>query len=285
MSFSASQLFDLSGRVVLVTGGGTGLGKIFTKTYVENGASKVFITGRRIDKLKETADEINSLGHSGVVVPIVGDVASKDGIKDLIRDINAATDTLDILVNNAGILSPVESPRTGASIDELESPEEYATRVAEGNYDGWVDSVKINSIAPYFLTIGLLPLLAAAAKKGEGRGNVIVVTSIAGLSYSTPMPASYQSSKAAAISVTKGLSTRLSPYGVRVNSVAPGIFPTDMSGGLLSEKLKQTIPMQKFGEPEEIAGLVLYLSSKAGSYSHGTNHVIDGGRLLTVPAS
>ncbi|ANB15581.1 oxidoreductase [Sugiyamaella lignohabitans] len=284
MSFEASKLFDLTGRIALVTGGGTGLGAIITQAYIQNGASKVFISGRRQEKLEETAGKINQLGYTGKVIPIVGDVSTKEGAQDLVKKLTAATDSLDILVNNAGIMLPVDPARTDSS-KEIESPEDYAARVAGGDFDGWVDQFKINAIGPYFVTFGLLPLLAKAAKKGDGRGSVIVITSIAGLSYPPAMSAAYQSSKAAAISVTKGLATRLSPYQIRVNSIAPGVFPSDMSVNLLVDNVKNSIPVRKFGDPEEIAGLALFLSSKTGGYTHGTNYVIDGGRLLNVPAS
>ncbi|KGB79122.2 hypothetical protein CNBG_4960 [Cryptococcus deuterogattii R265] len=278
MSLKLQDIFDVKGRVVLVTGGGTGLGKAITSGFVQNGA-KVYITGRRQQVLEEAAKEIG-----GDIIPIRGDVGTKEGCKAIADALSAKETKLDILINCAGVMRAYKT-----AIKNHDNPDEVEKLLWDGHDDddfNYSNSINING--PYFMTCALIPLL----RKSDLR-SVVIIASIAGLANQRAMGSvSYGVSKAAAIHLGKLLAGRLHPLKIRVNTICPGIFPSEMTGkndagqgleydiGEGPSKAAKRSTVGRPGLPEEIVGPVLLLSSKAGGYFDGAMLTVDGGRLM-----
>jgi len=277
---SAVNLFDVKERVAVITGGGTGLGFIMASTLVVNGA-KVYITGRRPDKLRESVDKLNAI-REGSAIAVPTDVTSPDGLKYLVSVVSKQNDSVDILFANAGIL--ITNP---IHVRDGQSLEEFQEAMASSAYSNWEATLKTNVQAVYFTVVAFITLLGKAAEKGEGRGSVILTGSVGGLHQDKNVEnLSYQSSKAAVHHLTTTLATKLYPYGIRVNCIAPGIFPSgmidlaDTENGIV--KSISTIPLKRPGKDTDLAGVVLLLSSEAGSFIIGRVIVVDGGRLITA---
>ncbi|RMJ07801.1 hypothetical protein CDV36_012604 [Fusarium kuroshium] len=287
-NFSISNLFGVSGKVVVVTGGGSGLGKAITQGFSTNGA-KVYITGRRFDVLEKTAKEFNEAG--GNVIPIQSDVGTKDGCKALVDSISQKESHIDVLVNNAGVSRQIDFPAWDHN---------DADQVQKALWDGvddehftFTNSVNVNGV--YFTTVGFVPLL----RKSEDP-SVIIISSLAGLANQRAMGSlTYAISKAASLHMSKLLAGRFHPMKIRVNCILPGIFPTEMT---TTDNTSNESSMNKFavkaakrctaarkevdsksgraGRPEEIVGPCLMLSSKAGGYMNGGHLIVEGGRLM-----
>lgn len=278
MSLKLQDIFDVKGRVVLVTGGGTGLGKAITSGFVQNGA-KVYITGRRQQVLEGAAKEIG-----GDIIPIRGDVGTKEGCKAIADALSTKETKLDILINCAGVMRAYKT-----AIKNHDNPDEVEKLLWDGHDDddfNYSNSINING--PYFMTCALIPLL----RKSDLR-SVVIIASIAGLANQRAMGSvSYGVSKAAAIHLGKLLAGRLHPLKIRVNTICPGIFPSEMTGkndvgqgleydiGEGPSKAAKRSTVGRPGLPEEIVGPVLLLSSKAGGYFDGAMLTVDGGRLM-----
>ncbi|WVQ92516.1 hypothetical protein IAS59_006327 [Cryptococcus gattii] len=277
MSLKLQDIFDVKGRVVLVTGGGTGLGKAITSGFVQNGA-KVYITGRRQQVLEEAAQEIG-----GDIIPIRGDVGTKEGCKAIADALSAKETKLDILINCAGVMRAYKT-----AIKNHDNPDEVEKLLWDGHDDddfNYSNSINING--PYFMTCALIPLL----RKSDLR-SVVIIASIAGLANQRAMGSvSYGVSKVT-IHLGKLLAGRLHPLKIRVNTICPGIFPSEMTGkndagqgleydiGEGPSKAAKRSTVGRPGLPEEIVGPVLLLSSKAGGYFDGAMLTVDGGRLM-----
>ncbi|AAW47206.2 hypothetical protein CNN02360 [Cryptococcus deneoformans JEC21] len=278
MSLKLQDIFDVKGKVVLVTGGGTGLGKAISSGFVQNGA-KVYITGRRQQVLEEAAKEIG-----GDIIPIQGDVSTKEGCKAIADALSAKESKLDALINCAGVMRAYKT-----TIKDHNNPDEVEKLLWEGHDDddfSYSNAINING--PYFMTCALIPLL----RKSDLR-SVVIIASIAGLANQRATGSvSYGVSKAAAIHLGKLLAGRLHPLKIRVNTICPGIFPSEMTGkndagqgleydiGEIPTKAAKRSTVGRPGLPEEIVGPVLLLSSKAGGYFDGAMLTVDGGRLM-----
>ncbi|OXC64196.1 hypothetical protein AYX13_06334 [Cryptococcus neoformans] len=278
MSLKLQDIFDVKGKVVLVTGGGTGLGKAISSGFVQNGA-KVYITGRRQQVLEEAAKEIG-----GDIIPIQGDVSTKEGCKAIADALSAKESKLDALINCAGVMRAYKT-----TIKDHNNPDEVEKLLWEGHDDddfNYSNAINING--PYFMTCALIPLL----RRSDLR-SVVIIASIAGLANQRATGSvSYGVSKAAAIHLGKLLAGRLHPLKIRVNTICPGIFPSEMTGkndagqgleydiGEIPTKAAKRSTVGRPGLPEEIVGPVLLLSSKAGGYFDGAMLTVDGGRLM-----
>ncbi|EAL17147.1 hypothetical protein CNBN2390 [Cryptococcus deneoformans B-3501A] len=240
MSLKLQDIFDVKGKVVLVTGGGTGLGKAISSGFVQNGA-KVYITGRRQQVLEEAAKEIG-----GDIIPIQGDVSTKEGCKAIADALSAKESKLDALINCAGVMRAYKT-----TIKDHNNPDEVEKLLWEGHDDddfNYSNAININGKhdktpthllaqryladptlllqGPYFMTCALIPLL----RKSDLR-SVVIIASIAGLANQRATGSvSYGVSKAAAIHLGKLLAGRLHPLKIRVNTICPGIFPSEMTG-------------------------------------------------------
>ena len=256
MSDYLNTLFGLTGKTVLVTGGGTGIGREAALSFAKAGA-KVAVIGRRVEKLAETVDAIEATGGKALAVAM--DVVDPGSISAGLETITADLGIVDILINNAG----VESVHTLLHTSEEE----------------WDHVMGINLKGPWQLA---KELLEGWSKESRG-GNIVNIGSITGLAPQKGL-ASYAVSKAAILHMTKIMALEWAQYGVRVNAIAQGYYRTDMTEQFLDlpfgQKLIKNIPMRRPGNLPELMGAMIYLASDASSYVTGTTLVVDGGHLV-----
>ncbi|KAA1473463.1 NAD(P)-binding protein [Dentipellis sp. KUC8613] len=270
MSFVA-DLFSAAGRTAVITGGGTGLGYWMAEAWVKNGG-KVYIAGRRAEVLKQAAAKLNDIADNSAFF-FAADLSNQQGVDSLATEISSRETSLDVLVNNAGF----------AMFDPLRPGE----ILPQFNLDNWSKWYTVNCWAPAALTSALAPLLVKAAKKGEGRGSVILITSIADDTwFAASQMTGCSLSKVAEGALTKILANKLVAYGVRVNAIAPGTFPTpsnDPSNERMpSGRPEQMVPMKRNGTADDIAGAFLFLATKASAYVTGQKFAVDGGWSMVV---
>lgn len=249
------NLFDVSGKVVLVTGGSRGIGEMIARGYVENGA-KVYVSSRKASVCDALAEELSQVGtcHS---LPF--DLSAMAGIEGLATALSEREGKLDVLINNAGA-------SWGAPIDEY--PE-----------SGWDKVMDLNVKSVFFLTQKLLPLLRASAR-AETPARVINIASVNGLEPPVLETYAYSSSKAACIMLTRHLAKRLAPEHILVNAIAPGPFPSQMMAATLAahgDEIRANNPLRRTGEPEDVAGVAIFLGSRASAYTTGATIPCDGG--------
>jgi NAD(P)-dependent dehydrogenase (short-subunit alcohol dehydrogenase family) len=249
------QLFDLTGRVALVTGGSKGLGRAMARGFAEAGAD-VVIASRHGDELESAAAEIRS--DTGVrVAHFVADMTRREDVRRLADSAVAAMGRVDILVNNAGSNTPQP---IDAILDE--------------DWDGLVE-LNLNSC------MALTRALVGPMKERRW-GRIIHISSILGLTSASGRSA-YSATKSALIGLTRAVANDLGGFGITVNCLAPGPFLTDLPASLLTEEqrsaLAQRTALGRWGRPEELVGPALLLASEAGSYITGATLVVDGGVL------
>jgi 2-deoxy-D-gluconate 3-dehydrogenase len=266
-ALSNSNLFSVEGKTVLVTGGSRGIGEMMAAGFLANGA-RVYISSRKADVCDATAARLAET-YGGECTSVPADLSTLEGI-DALTAALADVERLDVLVNNAGA-------SWGASIEEF--PEV-----------GWDKVMDTNVKGVFFLTQRLLPKLEAAGT-AEDPARIINIGSIDGLR--TPMfdTWSYGASKAALHALTKQLASRLVKRNIIANAIAPGPFPTWMlstgvgTGGDVEgtdwDAVGSTVPRRRVGTPEDVAGLAIFLSSRASAYIVGEVIALDGGIVVS----
>ncbi len=251
-----SSNFKLSGRVALVTGSSSGLGRHFAKVLARAGA-RVVVAARRVEALNSVCEEIAAEGGEAVAIPL--NVTDATSVKNAV-DAVIAQGGLDILVSNAG----VASTKTVFEISE----------------EDWTHVVDTNLKGSYLMVQG-----AARAMKERGRGGAIVsVASILGLRVAGNV-AAYAASKAGVVQLTKALALELARYDIRVNALCPGYIETGLNQEFFDSDagraLVRRIPQRRLGRLDDLDGALLLLTSEAGSYITGSTLVIDGGHLVS----
>ncbi|KAJ3800908.1 hypothetical protein GGU11DRAFT_676191 [Lentinula aff. detonsa] len=293
IALNAKALFNLTGLVAMVTGGGTGIGYMIARGLAANGA-KVYITGRRADVLQRVVDTTPK-GDGGIyALPM--DVTSKDSILQAKKEIEMKEGRLHILVNNAGQVGPTSPFLTDPDAPEVKDGESFGTALFKEDQRGWSDLYSINVFSIFFTTTAFLGLLEKGTKECKIPGytsTVINITSISGIIKLAQDHFCYNSAKAAASHLTKMLSTELALKGipVRVNSIAPGVYASEMTTDTISaeevDKIGKGItpvPAKRDGSAEEMAATAVYLASRAGCYMNGQELIIDGGYCAVNPA-
>ena len=254
------ELFSVRGKVALVTGGSRGIGEMIARGYVENGA-KTYITSRKARDCESLAGELSRLG---ACIPLPADLSRMDEIERLAGEMQRREKRLDILVNNAGAA-------WGATFEEF--PE-----------SGWDKVIDLNVKAVFFLTQKLLKLLEAAGT-ADDFARVINIGSIDGMHVSGIETYSYAASKAAVLHLTRMMAKYLAKKQIAVNAIAPGYFPTKMTAAMPEQFSRETMgetPMMRTGRPEDMAGVALYLASKASGFVCGATIAVDGGYATTA---
>ncbi len=254
-AIDVQSLFTVKGKTALVTGGSRGIGLMIARGYIESGA-KVYITARKADVCDAVAKELSAIGEC---VSIPADIASPEGRAKLVAALSDAENSLDILVNNAGA-------NWGAPFDEY--PDSGVEKV-----------MNINVNAVFALTRDFLPLLEKAAKPGEP-ARVINVGSIDGIHVPTMDNFIYPASKAAVHHLTHVLAVTLGERGITVNAIAPGPFESKMTEWMLENfkaVIEEQCPLHRIGAPSDMAGIAIYLGSRAGAYVNGAVIPVDGG--------
>ena len=254
---AVANLFDVRGKVALVTGGSSGIGRMIATTFAANGV-KVYITGRKADRLAAAAEEIARHGECHTLQIDHADLAELDR---LAAELAAREPRLHILVNNAGA-----------------SWSEPIDRFGEAGWDRVMD---LNVKSVFFLSQKLLPLLSAAATD-EDFARIINLSSV-GANTTTIEAVPYGPSKAAVEALTRTMARGFAEHRITVNAISPGWFPSRMNGPLPEEKReawRRNTPLQRLGTIEDMGGLALFLCSRAGVFINGRTIITDGGETL-----
>jgi len=281
----AEHLFSVKGYVCVVTGGGTGIGLMCTQALAANGA-KVYITGRRMDALEKAA-KAHSPSDGGQIIPIGPcDVTSKDDLEKLVKEVEAKEKHINVLITNAGVSGPKAEPDSEDASelkDKLWNSEDFSQ---------WSDTFTTNVSAVYFTTVAFLPLLQAATKEhGHRQPSVIVISSMSGIMRESQGHFSYNAAKGATVHLAKLMSAEFEKAKIRVNSIAPGYFPSEMTmkesnkdqkTHMPHEKVQEKghVPAERPGSDEEMAQAVLFLTKNM--YVNGEIIAVDGGVLNMV---
>ncbi len=247
------DLFSLSGRVALVTGGSRGIGRMIATGLLHQGA-KVYITARKAAQCDAAASELSAIGPC---ISLPADVSSVAGARQLAAEVMTKEPALHILVNNAGAA-------WGEDFDSF--PE-----------SGWDKVVNLNMKTPFFLTQALHEALKRGAR--ERPAKVINIASIDGISVNQWETYSYTASKAGLIHLTRRMALRLAQDNIVVNGIAPGPFPSEMNKEARDhgDAVAHRVPVGRVGGTEDMAGAAIYLASRAGDYVVGETIVVDGG--------
>ena len=250
------SLFDLTGKVAVITGSSRGIGRAIAEAMADQGA-KVVISSRKAEACQEVADAINAKHGDGTAIVIPASISSKEALQTLADEAKAKLGQIDILVCNAAS-NPYYGPMAGISDDQFR-------KILDNNViaNHWL----ISMVAPDMI-----------ARKD---GAIIIISSIGGLTGSALIGA-YNISKAADFQLARNLAAEFGPSGVRVNCIAPGLIRTDFAKALwenpdtLKNVTKHT-PMRRIGEPHEIAGAAVFLASPASTFMTGQTIIVDGG--------
>jgi len=250
------SLFDLTGKVAVITGSSRGIGKAIAEAMADAGA-KVTISSRKPGPCQEVAAEINAKHGDGTAIAVPANISSKEELQALVDATNKAFGKIDIVCCNAAS-NPYYGPMSGIEDDAF-------AKILQNN----------------IISNNWLIQMCAPQMRERKDGAVIIVSSIGGLRGS-PVIGAYNISKAADFQLARNLAVEFGPDNVRVNCIAPGLIKTDFAKALWDnpETLKRSLtgtPLKRIGEPEEIAGAAVYLASKAGAYMTGQMMVVDGG--------
>jgi NAD(P)-dependent dehydrogenase (short-subunit alcohol dehydrogenase family) len=249
--------FDLAGRTALVTGASSGLGVTFARALADAGANVVLVA-RRADRLAQLGADIESLGVNALSLPC--DVGDADAVAAMVSAAWESFGRIDVLVNGAGVAAE------GAAVPEKVVPELFE------------QTMRVNVLGTFYCCRDV-----AARMLADGKGGSIVnIASIAGLAGTGNFPPAYQASKAAVINLTRTLACSWGDRGVRVNALAPGWFPSEMTDQLLAlapfmSWVTSSTPLKRVGDPQELVAALLFLASDASSFVTGHTLVVDGG--------
>ncbi|KAE9379071.1 NAD(P)-binding protein [Stipitochalara longipes BDJ] len=263
------NIFSLKGKVVVVTGGSRGLGLHAASGFLQAGASKVYITSRKVSACESAVAALNALPNlssDAKAISVPADSSKIEGVEHLVKEVMKTTDHVDILFANAGAT-------WGEAFDT--HPDSAFAKVMDLNVKSVFNTIRL-----------FAPLLQ---KKGTvaDPSRIIITASVAGIgvgSLGKNATFGYSASKAAVIHLAKNLAVELGPRHILVNAIAPGFFPSKMASGLINltggeELLAASNPSKRLGKPEDIAGLVVFLSSRASSHINGATITVDGGEV------
>ncbi len=253
-----NPLFDMTGKVALITGSTKGIGRSIAEEMARLGA-KVVISSRKADACEQVAGELKAEGFEAIAIPC--HVGRKDDLQNLVDKTLETWGKIDVLVCNAAT-NPLYGP-TSEMTDEA-----------------WDKIMDTNVKGTFWLTNMVLP---GMAERGEGA--VVLLSSIAGIRGNTTI-GTYGVSKAAEAALARNLAVEWGPRGIRINSIAPGLIKTDFAKALLEDPVRvkraeEKTPLRRIGDPVDIAGLAVFLSTKASAYITGQVIVADGGETIS----
>ena len=253
----ATNLFDLTGKIALVTGSSRGIGEAIAQLLAEQGAH-VIVSSRKLEGCQQVADNITTAGGSAEALAC--HVGSMEQIEEAFALIKSKHGKLDILVNNA-------------------ATNPYFGHILDTDLGAYTKTVDVNIRGYFFMSVE-----AGKLMRDNGGGTIVNTASINALQPG-PMQGIYSITKAAVVNMTKAFAKECGDLGIRVNALLPGLTKTQFAGALFTHediynRAMQTIPMKRHAEPSEMAGTVLYLVSDASSYTNGECIVVDGGMTL-----
>jgi NAD(P)-dependent dehydrogenase (short-subunit alcohol dehydrogenase family) len=251
-----SDLFDLAGKIAIVTGSSRGIGRAIAEGLAQHGAT-VVISSRKQDACEEVAKAINDAHGQQRAIAIAASISDKDALQSLVDETKQRLGKIDILVCNAAS-NPYYGPMAGITDDQFR-------KILDNNV-----------IANHWLV-----QMAAPDMLERGNGSIIIVSSVGGLTSSTVIGA-YNISKAADLQLVRNLAAEFGPKGVRVNAIAPGLVRTDFARALwenpeILKRVTSVAALKRIGEPKELAGAAIFLASDAASFVTGQTLVVDGG--------
>ncbi|MFT5797613.1 MAG: NAD(P)-dependent dehydrogenase (short-subunit alcohol dehydrogenase family) [Candidatus Azotimanducaceae bacterium] len=255
-----NDLFSLHGKVALVTGGATGIGRMAATGLMQAGAH-VYIASRKAGACEAVAAELNAMDAPGKVTGFVGDVSSAEGVADITAEIGKRTDKLNILMNNAGIT--------------------WGAPLGQFPFEAWAKVQGVNNAGLFHLTQSLLPMLIASGTLDDP-SRVVNVGSVMGHAALGDGAYSYAASKAAVHQITKIMAKELAGHHVTVNALAPGPFVSRMTAFAtadeeMRDKVGHDVPLGRVGRDEDIAGCMQFLCGKGGSFLTGAILPVSGG--------
>jgi len=287
---SIENLFSVKGIVALITGGGSGIGLMIAKALDANGAEAVYIVGRREEVLQNAAKQ----GINGKIIPVVGDVTSKDSLAAIAARIEKDHGFLNVLVANSGIIG-IRSDQSLPS-DHEPSLKEFKEGFWQHSMEDFTQASHVNVTAVFYTCLAFLELLDAGnTKKNVSQtSQIITIASIASFSRQAAAGYPYSTSKAGVMHLMKILSTRFAKWDIRCNVIAPGPYPSEMTSetkGVDGKKPtddgglpKTVVPLGRMGREEDMAGTAITLIAKSGAYINGNVIITDGGRLTQLPS-
>jgi NAD(P)-dependent dehydrogenase (short-subunit alcohol dehydrogenase family) len=272
-ALQVENLFAVQGKVVLVTGGSRGIGKMIASAFVRNGA-KVYISARSAKECHATAEELGTSGP-GSCTAIPADMSKFSEVERFVRELSARETVLNVLINNAGTT--------------------WAEPIDEYPDEGFSKVLTLNLQRVFTLMQKLLPLLRAGAAQGGKTGavyndptRIINIGSVEGIGVPDHDTYAYAAAKAGLHHLSRHLAGRLGPDGIVSNTIACGAFESKMTAQYFETAgniIINQVPTNRFGTPEDIAGTTLFLASRAGAYVNGATIALDGGFLVNMPTS
>ncbi|KAL9630129.1 MAG: hypothetical protein Q9164_006571 [Protoblastenia rupestris] len=287
----ASTLFSVKDLTAVVTGGGTGIGLMITQALVANGA-KVYITGRRQEALDSVVKQYST--GPGSIYALPCDISLKEEVIKLAEEVSKKEQKgIHLLVNNAGIARDDSTRFSSAGKPDFSSAQSISEHLLKSEPEQWEDTFRTNVTAQYFTTAAFLPLLAKGRDVVPGyTSSVVNVASISGVMKGSSMGQfAYASSKAAFIHLTRILATTLSSAKIRVNCIAPGLFPSEMTAGSSGDDQKSNLDLQmsnpagRTGHDSDMAACILFLAGPGGLFLNNQVLYPDGGNILVQPAA
>jgi len=252
-----ANLFDLTGKTAIVTGSSKGIGKAIAHRLAEHGAN-VVVSSRKLDACEAVVAEINEAVGRKAAIAIACNIAAKEALQELVDATNKAFGRIDILVCNAAS-NPYFGPMGNMNDDQF-------NKILQNNIvsNHWL----IQMVAPQM--------------RERKAGSIILISSIAGVRV-TPVIGAYGISKAADMALARNLAAEIGPDNIRINTIAPGLIKTDFARALwenpdILKAATSRSPLGRIGEPDEIAGMAVFLAGKAGAFTTGQTFVIDGGQ-------
>jgi NAD(P)-dependent dehydrogenase (short-subunit alcohol dehydrogenase family) len=251
-----SELFDLSGKVAIVTGGGSGIGRQMATGLAEAGAS-VVLCARKPERCEQVAEELRSLGVRALGLRC--DVRDPGEVTEVVAHVRADFGRIDVLVNNAGT--------------------SWGAPAEDHPLEGWQKVIDVNLTGVF-----LFAQAAGRVMIEQGAGKIVNIASVAAFGGAPPElmnAVAYNASKAGVVGFTRDLATKWAGHGINVNAIAPGWFPSDMNKVLLDaqpDAYLEHIPLRRFGGPDDLKGAVVFLASRASDYVTGQVVVVDGGQ-------
>ncbi|PAV18865.1 NAD P-binding protein [Pyrrhoderma noxium] len=279
MSLQIETLFNVEGKIVVITGGGTGIGLMMARALENNGAI-VYILGRRLQVLESAAKEHSKHGN---LIPLQCDVTSRDNLLSVVETIKKQHGYINVLINNSGVM--YNGAKASEAGDDIKAFQDKLWDA--GTPEEFTKTFEVNVTSVYYTSVAFLELLDEGNKRRQSpddpTSQIITTSSIGGFRRDDQtFSLSYSSSKAAVTHLVKTLANIFRSFKIRCNVIAPGLYPSEMSQGLVNQSgtfPASEIPIGRIGNAQDMGGLVLFLVSKAGGYVSGGVHVTDGGRL------